>query len=249
MAPIPGSVRVAGFIAPTDSSDVYAVTDSQYNKGGYREVATLIERDAITNERRRIGMMVYVQSEDKSYYLKDGIGNINWTEFVSGGIVPVNRGGTGLSSVDSGKLLFGNTSTELATSNSLIYDIVKRQLLTPKLVLTNESLGTVESGKLEFSSSKLYFSIDNTNRYNILLNNIPDNQNITLGTLTGTQIATSPLQKLGFFGVAPIVQPNSWQAVNGSDLRSFNTKELTMDDVGNILGTIINDLKLLGLFG
>jgi len=49
MAQIPGSVRVAGFIAPTDSNDTYPVTDSIYGKGGYREVADITARDAITS--------------------------------------------------------------------------------------------------------------------------------------------------------------------------------------------------------
>ena len=34
MAAIPGSVRVGGFIAPTDSTDTYAVTDDAYGRGG-----------------------------------------------------------------------------------------------------------------------------------------------------------------------------------------------------------------------
>jgi len=75
MATIPGGVRVTGFISPTDTTDVYSTHDSLYGKGGYKEVADLTERDAITDERRRIGMQVYVSSSDTFYYLSGSILN------------------------------------------------------------------------------------------------------------------------------------------------------------------------------
>ena len=84
MAQIPGSVRVAGFIAPTDSNDTYPVTDSIYGKGGYREVADITARDAITTARRREGLMVYVIASGLVYVLVGGIDNINWQPFSSG---------------------------------------------------------------------------------------------------------------------------------------------------------------------
>ncbi len=90
MAAIPGSVRVAGFIAPTDSTDTYAVTDEQYNRGGYRSVSSLVERDSITPDRRKVGMLVYVTSLDSYYILSGGILNTHWTPWSisSGGSTP-----------------------------------------------------------------------------------------------------------------------------------------------------------------
>lgn len=81
MALIPGSVRVAGFIAPTDSTDTYAVTDETYNRGGYRTVATVIARDAITPDRRLEGMLVRVSATGNIYCLVGGIANTNWVAF------------------------------------------------------------------------------------------------------------------------------------------------------------------------
>lgn len=89
MAAIPGSVRVAGFIAPTDSTDTYAVTDEQYNRGGYRSVASIAERDAITVARRKVGMLVYVIDTDQYFTLKNGITNSGWVEWA------VTTGGSG----------------------------------------------------------------------------------------------------------------------------------------------------------
>ena len=88
MAEIPGSVRVAGFLAPTDSTDTYAVTEDSYNKGGFRAVAALADRNAITSDRRKLGMMVYVTGELKAYILtaeNSPNEDDNWTEFTSGG--------------------------------------------------------------------------------------------------------------------------------------------------------------------
>ena len=41
MGAIPGSVRVTGFMAPSDTLDTYAVTDEMYNRGGYRSVPSV----------------------------------------------------------------------------------------------------------------------------------------------------------------------------------------------------------------
>lgn len=89
MAVIPGSVRVAGFIAPTDSTDTYAVTDENYNRGGYRTVNNTTERDAITTDRRKEGMLVYILSTDEYFILKSGILNANWTAWAA----PASGGG------------------------------------------------------------------------------------------------------------------------------------------------------------
>lgn len=60
MAPIPGSVRFTGFVAPTDSTDTYAVTDETYNRGGYRTVAdaAALAALALLPDRLLPGMLV-----------------------------------------------------------------------------------------------------------------------------------------------------------------------------------------------
>ena len=60
MAPIPGSVRFTGFVAPTDSTDTYAVTDEIYNRGGYRSVANAaaLVALALLTDRLAVGMLV-----------------------------------------------------------------------------------------------------------------------------------------------------------------------------------------------
>lgn len=70
--------NIAAQVVPFDSSDTYATHEDTYGKGGWRSVVDINERDAIPQERRKIGMAVYVQESDIIYILKDGTGNANW---------------------------------------------------------------------------------------------------------------------------------------------------------------------------
>jgi hypothetical protein len=85
MAAIPGSVPITGFIAPTDTADIFATQDETYNRGGFRTVADLTARDAITADRRLEGFLVRVLSNGKFYTLSGGILNANWVEEYFGG--------------------------------------------------------------------------------------------------------------------------------------------------------------------
>ena len=78
MAEIPGGVRFTGIVAPSDSTDTYAVTDEMYNRGGYRTVANISERLAISLDRRKEGMLVYQKDVQTYYTLENGISDANW---------------------------------------------------------------------------------------------------------------------------------------------------------------------------
>lgn len=90
MAKYPGGVTVSGYIAPSDTLDVYATHKAKFGHGGYRSVLDIAERDAITDIRREIGMIAYVISEDKEYRLVGGTENANWKEIIAS----VGSGGT-----------------------------------------------------------------------------------------------------------------------------------------------------------
>ena len=60
MSEITGSVKVTGIITPTDTTDVYAVTDPIYGREGLRNVSSVAEMLAIPPDRRRLGMVVGV---------------------------------------------------------------------------------------------------------------------------------------------------------------------------------------------
>ena len=93
MANIPGSVPITGYVAPTDATDLYATHDEAYGRGGYRTVATLAERDAITADRRKAGMLVNINGV--LFQLGAGLANTDWTllELGGGGTTPTGTGG------------------------------------------------------------------------------------------------------------------------------------------------------------
>ena len=73
-----GGVTVTGYIAPSDTSDLYATHKEELGQGGYRSVANITERNLISTSRRKLGMVVYVIDEDKEYKLLGGLENVNW---------------------------------------------------------------------------------------------------------------------------------------------------------------------------
>ena len=70
--------RVTGYITTTSSADTYATHLSILGNGGHMEVATINDRNAITSERRNIGMKVYVQADNTTYELDP---SLNWVVF------------------------------------------------------------------------------------------------------------------------------------------------------------------------
>lgn len=79
MAQNDGTLIVAP-IRPYDSADRYPTHEDQYGKGGYRVVADITARDAITDDRRSVGMRVHVISTARDYRLVGGTANANWVE-------------------------------------------------------------------------------------------------------------------------------------------------------------------------
>lgn len=80
--------QVEDAIVPKDSADTYPTHYSRYGKGGvHTDVADLVARDAITADRREIGMRVYVLDaggEEREYQLQGGILNSNWVDITGG---------------------------------------------------------------------------------------------------------------------------------------------------------------------
>lgn len=69
MADIQGTNLAAG-IAPFTTEDTFATHYAIYGHGGWREVDTIAERNAIPTDRQSVGMVVYVAADDTSYQLK-----------------------------------------------------------------------------------------------------------------------------------------------------------------------------------
>ena len=78
MSIIPGGVRLTGFISPNDSTDSFPVFKPIYGLGGLRTVDSLVDRDAITSQRREEGMLVYVKEDGQYYQITSGLTNNDW---------------------------------------------------------------------------------------------------------------------------------------------------------------------------
>ena len=65
---IPG-INFTGPVVPNLDNDTYPSHYAKYGKGGWKEVSTIQDRDAIPEPRLEVGMMVYVTSEAKGYIL------------------------------------------------------------------------------------------------------------------------------------------------------------------------------------
>jgi len=77
---------------------------------------------------------------------------------------------------------------------------------------------------------------------------IANARNIILGESVGTKIGTSTTQKLGFYGVTPVVQPSSTAIVTGTANGTYDTTEQDMiNDLVTAVNSIISDLRTLGL--
>lgn len=90
MPPIPNTVQVTGPVAPTKESDEYPTHYDYYGSGGYRSVQTITDRNNISHDRRREGMLCRVINESNVYVLDGGIDDVNWVLWASG-ILPKNN--------------------------------------------------------------------------------------------------------------------------------------------------------------
>lgn len=79
-----GGTNVAAAIVPFTSEDTYPSHISTYGKGGWHEVSSIQERDEIPNERRILGMAVFVTENNTIYILQTTLENSGWTIFQGG---------------------------------------------------------------------------------------------------------------------------------------------------------------------
>lgn len=133
MSKIPGSLPITGFIGTTFAADTYPTHIDELGKGGYRSVATIEARDAISDERRSIGMMCYVVSETKVYQLIGGLGNEFWKEFEA--IPPL--GTFDVAGVTYPEIFVGTASKKPEASQSFGYALIDLAFLNARFLTGN----------------------------------------------------------------------------------------------------------------
>ena len=75
---------IADKIVPTDSQDTFPTHDEEYGFGGFRTVLNIPQRDLISMDRRKEGMLVFCLSDRSLYQLIGGIQNTHWIKFNNG---------------------------------------------------------------------------------------------------------------------------------------------------------------------
>jgi hypothetical protein len=101
-------------VVPFDTTDTHASHEARYGKGGYRSVADIAERDAISQLRREAGMLVCVLTDGKVWRLASDLST--WSEIgTSGGGVAT----TSASALVEGTLPDGRLSANIATHATL----------------------------------------------------------------------------------------------------------------------------------
>lgn len=78
--PILGT-NVAAAIVPFTEADEFATHRAKYGQGGWKSVATIAERNAISDARKEAGMVVYITDLKESYVWT----GTEWEFFVKGG--------------------------------------------------------------------------------------------------------------------------------------------------------------------
>lgn len=75
-------IYASAFFIPTSASIPYILEDI-YLKGGYRSVATIVDRDAIKTAARKQGMLCFVREDSNIYWLPDTVvaGADAWKKF------------------------------------------------------------------------------------------------------------------------------------------------------------------------
>lgn len=79
---------------------------------------------------------------------------------------------------------------------------------------------------------------------------ITDANNIVIGTTTGTKFGTGTTQKLGFWNATPVVQNTGWGSItNVTTDRVYDANATTVDELADVLGTLIAQLVSYGILG
>ena len=80
-------------------------------------------------------------------------------------------------------------------------------------------------------------------------NDIYAGRDIVVNSAGGMKIGTATTQKLGFYNATPVVQPSAYTVTNPSTDRAFDVSSTSVNELASVLGTLIGDLKSLGLIG
>lgn len=162
-------------------------------------------------------------------FVADGtatIGSLNGVIIGTAGVLSavstlgVGNGGTGAASFGANRVIFQNSANTAFSSDT---DFT---FATDTLTVTKIAATTI-TGTMTFA----------------------DAVNITFNTSTGTMIGTGAAEKIGFWGVTPVVASVDWAPTNVTVDKVFDANSTTLDELSDVVGTLVNVLKVYGLLG
>lgn len=139
-----------------------------------------------------------------------------------------------------------NSTTAFQVQQSDGTDVLEIDTINRKLKVTSATTGqsTIDAGLIVNNSAGGDtiddFSVKTTSNYNAI-NVDASNDDIT--------IMSNASGKVGFFGATPSVQDTGWSVTNETTDRVYDTDSTTVNELADVLGTLIEELKSKGLIG
>jgi hypothetical protein len=268
-------VKVLGTINTNGTSDDYPTHIDSLGKGGYVTVATISDRNAITNKRRKHGMLVFVQSEGVIYKLNafnpasPTITNSDWVIFSSGATTGVDAGtltGTTLASTITGSSLTsvgtitsgvwsgtavsvakgGTGLTAVGTAGQVLSSTGSGTLTWTNVTATNVNAGNLTGTTL--ASNVTGSSLTSVGRLTNLAVTNAISGNITGTAALATKLATARnINGVAFDGSQNITITASADAatLSGTTLNSTITGS-SLTSVGTLTSATVNGKVIVG---
>lgn len=204
------ALNISAGLAPTGGGG-WETHDAQYGKGGFRSVADVAARDAITSLRRSAGMIVHTQATGAFYILGPGLTNADWVQVQLGVTAGNGLTGTSILSVlaNGGTINVSASGIKVATGGIANNEIAAAAaILVSKLAngTSRQQIRTNNAGNgVEwFSPPGLVVASDLTDAS--ATKNISDGSQYTLPTLTLSAVRTITLGTSGSPEVDEIVE-------------------------------------------
>jgi len=132
-------------LAPVEPADTNPTHIAEYGRGGLMSVASLAERDAIPSDRKKVGMLVYVQAVP-AYYTLTALPN-TWAALSTGGLTPLDPSPAGTYSIPSITVdAFGRITTASLNNNVASATTQQQILATVDNLVSNILVGGISGG-------------------------------------------------------------------------------------------------------
>lgn len=209
---------------------------------------TALQTHQLTTEQLRLGY-------DGSNYLSFTTGSTGTTRLTPVGTTPLlaldKRTYLGISSPMS--TVTGNFESAGDSATAALLSRVSSASARRHYKLCTVVAGVeTEVGHIGTTGTNLNFGTNAVVAFSIDVNQdftFTDASDLTFGSTTGTKIGTATTQKIGFWNQTPVIRPSAYTPTNVTTDRSYDANSTTLDEIADVVGTLIADLQSMGLIG